>query len=147
MYMGDDTILEAIAKGSIKATMQVGGKMLLIIQSSLKFFMCSKWKIISFPLTNSFKKAWKWSLTRMVVRWTMSMELSSWKHGKRKTCTFSMLMLEKENVTCKDFEWRSYALAPKTWPTQHGEFHRSWKKWLMAWTWKKCHYIMCVKLA
>jgi hypothetical protein len=28
--MGDDTILEAIGKGSIKATMQVGGKLLLI---------------------------------------------------------------------------------------------------------------------
>jgi len=28
--MGDDTILEAIGKRSIKATMQVGGKMLLI---------------------------------------------------------------------------------------------------------------------
>jgi len=27
--MGDDTILEAIGKGNIKATMQVGGKMLL----------------------------------------------------------------------------------------------------------------------
>jgi len=30
VYMGDDTILEATGKGSIKATMQVGGKMLLI---------------------------------------------------------------------------------------------------------------------
>ncbi len=29
VYMGDDTILEAIDEGSIKATMQVGGKMLL----------------------------------------------------------------------------------------------------------------------
>jgi len=29
VYMGDDTILEAIGKGSIKAIMQVGGKMLL----------------------------------------------------------------------------------------------------------------------
>jgi hypothetical protein len=28
VYMGDDTILEAIRKGSIKATMQVGGRML-----------------------------------------------------------------------------------------------------------------------
>ncbi len=28
VYMGDDTILEASGKGSIKATMQVGGKML-----------------------------------------------------------------------------------------------------------------------
>jgi hypothetical protein len=31
VYMGDDTILEAIGNGSIKATMQVGGKMLLTI--------------------------------------------------------------------------------------------------------------------
>ncbi len=28
--MGDDTILEAIGKGNIKATIQVGGKMLFI---------------------------------------------------------------------------------------------------------------------
>jgi hypothetical protein len=28
VYMGDDTILEAIGKGSIKATMQVGGRVL-----------------------------------------------------------------------------------------------------------------------
>jgi hypothetical protein len=28
VYMGDDTILEAIGKGRIKATMQVGGKLL-----------------------------------------------------------------------------------------------------------------------
>jgi hypothetical protein len=27
MFMGDDTVLEAIGKGSIKATMQVGGKL------------------------------------------------------------------------------------------------------------------------
>jgi hypothetical protein len=27
MFMGDDTILEAIDKGNIKATMQVGGKL------------------------------------------------------------------------------------------------------------------------
>jgi hypothetical protein len=40
VYMGDDTILEAISKGSIKATMQVGGRMLL--QPSLKFFMFPK---------------------------------------------------------------------------------------------------------
>jgi hypothetical protein len=29
VYMGDDTILEAIGKASIKATMRVGGKLLL----------------------------------------------------------------------------------------------------------------------
>jgi hypothetical protein len=41
VYMGDDTILEAIGKGSIKVTMQVGGKM-LFTTISLKFFMFSK---------------------------------------------------------------------------------------------------------
>ncbi len=30
VYMGDDTILEAIGKKSIKATMQIGGRMLFI---------------------------------------------------------------------------------------------------------------------
>jgi len=40
VYMGDDTILEAIGKGNIKATMQVGGKMLLT--TIFKFFMLPK---------------------------------------------------------------------------------------------------------
>jgi hypothetical protein len=40
VYMGDDTILEAIGKGSIKATMQVEVKCCL--QPSLKFFMFPK---------------------------------------------------------------------------------------------------------
>jgi hypothetical protein len=30
VYMGDDTILKAIGKGSIKAIMQVGGRVLFI---------------------------------------------------------------------------------------------------------------------
>jgi len=40
VYMGDDTILEAIGKGNINATMQVRGKMLL--QPSHKFFIFPK---------------------------------------------------------------------------------------------------------
>jgi len=40
VYMGNDTILEAIGKGNIKATMQVGGKMLLT--TIFKFFMLPK---------------------------------------------------------------------------------------------------------
>jgi hypothetical protein len=42
--MGDATILEAIGKGSIKATMQVGGKMLLITITQV--FHVSKMKNI-----------------------------------------------------------------------------------------------------
>ncbi len=49
VFMGDDTVLEAIGKGNIKATMQVGGK-------SPKFFMFKKWRIISFPWVSSFLK-------------------------------------------------------------------------------------------
>jgi hypothetical protein len=40
VYMGDDSILEAISKGSIMVIMRVGGKLLL--QPSLKFFMFPK---------------------------------------------------------------------------------------------------------
>jgi hypothetical protein len=49
--MGDDTILEAIGEGSIEATMQVGGKMLL---TTITILHVLKMRIISFPLTNSF---------------------------------------------------------------------------------------------
>jgi hypothetical protein len=66
--------------------MQVRGKMLL--QPSHKFFIFPKWRIVSFPLANPFRRAWKWSLTRMVVRSTMSMELLWRKHEGRRTCIF-----------------------------------------------------------
>jgi hypothetical protein len=60
--MGDDTILEAIGKGNIKATMQVGGKMLLttIIQvlhvpkmKNILIFVC---ELISKGLKVKFDK-------------------------------------------------------------------------------------------
>jgi hypothetical protein len=47
--MGDDTILEAIDEGSIEATMQVGGKMLL---TTIIILHVLKMKLISLPLTN-----------------------------------------------------------------------------------------------
>jgi hypothetical protein len=40
VFMGDDTILEAIGKGNIKTTMQVGGE--LSHKIAPKFFMFQK---------------------------------------------------------------------------------------------------------
>jgi hypothetical protein len=60
--MGDDTILEAINKGSIKATMQIGSRMLLttIIQvfhvPKLKNNLISVNKLISKGLKMEFDK-------------------------------------------------------------------------------------------
>ncbi len=58
---------------------------------------------ISLLLINSFWKAWKWNLTRTVVRWTMSMELLWWKHARRRTCIFSTLMFERRIQICQSF--------------------------------------------
>jgi hypothetical protein len=62
VYMGDDTILEAIGKGSIKATMQVGGKVLFttIIQvlhvPKMKNSFIFVSKLISGDFTMEFDK-------------------------------------------------------------------------------------------
>jgi hypothetical protein len=62
VYMGDDTILEAIGKGSIKATMQVGGKMLfttitqVLHVPKMKNSLISVSKLISEGLKMEFDK-------------------------------------------------------------------------------------------
>jgi hypothetical protein len=55
VYMGNNTVLEAISKGSIKATMQVGGKLLLTTITQV--FHVPKMKKTSFLLANSFWRA------------------------------------------------------------------------------------------
>jgi hypothetical protein len=55
LYMGDDTILKAIGKGSIKATMQVGGKMLLTTITQDLHVLKMKNSLIS--VANSFRRA------------------------------------------------------------------------------------------
>jgi hypothetical protein len=55
--MGDDTILEAIGKGNIKATMQVVGKVLLTTISQI--LNVPKMKKLSFLLANPFSKGLK----------------------------------------------------------------------------------------
>ncbi len=47
VYMGDDTILEAIGKGSIKATRQVEGKMLLTTITQVLYVLKMKNNLIS----------------------------------------------------------------------------------------------------
>ncbi len=83
----------------------------------------------------------------MVIRWTVSMESSWWKHRRRKTSTFSTSMFKRkmqmwQNLWMKELCFGTKALTTSTWWVS-----RSWKKWSMAWTWKKCHCTMCAKLA
>ncbi len=62
VYMGDDTILEAINKGSIKATMQVGGRVLfttitqVLHVPKMKNSLISVSKLISKGFTVEFDK-------------------------------------------------------------------------------------------
>jgi hypothetical protein len=55
VYMGDDTILEAIGKGSIKATMQVGGR--VFFTTITQVFHVPKMKNSLILLANSFRRA------------------------------------------------------------------------------------------
>jgi len=55
-----------LAKGTSRPQCKLEVKCCL--QPSFKFFMFPKWKIVSFSLVNSLWRAWKWSLTRMVLR-------------------------------------------------------------------------------
>jgi hypothetical protein len=63
--MGNNTILEAIGKGSIKATIQVGSKMLLITITEILHVPKMKNSLIS--VNKLISESLKWSLTRMVV--------------------------------------------------------------------------------
>ncbi len=118
VYMGNNTVLEAISKGSIKATMQVGGKLLLTTITQV--FHVPKMKKTSFLLANSFWRAWKWSLIRMVARWTMSMELLWQKHVGRETCIFSTSMFKRriqmwQSLRMKKLPFGTNDLATSTW--------------------------------
>jgi hypothetical protein len=66
VYMGENIILEAISKGSIKATIQVGSKMLLITITEILHVPKMKNCLIS--INKLISENSKWSLTRMVVR-------------------------------------------------------------------------------
>jgi hypothetical protein len=92
--MGDDTILEAIGKGSNKATMQVGGRVLFTTITQVLHVPKMKNSLISFN-----KLIWeglKVRFDKMDVRVTMSMESLWQKHEGKRTCIFSTSM----------FEWR-----------------------------------------
>jgi hypothetical protein len=64
--MGNDTILEAINKKSMKATMQVEGRMLLTTITQVLHVPKIKNSLIF--VSKLISKGLKWSLTRMVVR-------------------------------------------------------------------------------
>jgi len=87
-FMGDDTVLKAMGKGNIKATMKVGGE--LTHTTITQVLHVPKMKNNFISGVNSFLKVSKWNLTRMVVRSTMFEELLWWKHEGTKTCTFLM---------------------------------------------------------
>ncbi len=86
--MGNDTILEAISKGNIKDTMQVGGKLSHVTITQV--LHVPKWIIVSFLWVNSFSKVSKWSFTRMVLRLATLKELLWQKHEGTRICTFLM---------------------------------------------------------
>ncbi len=118
VYMGDDTILEAIGKGSIKATMQVGGKMLLTtitqvlhvpkMKNSLIFVS----KLISEGLKVEFDNDGCKVNNVHGPLWR--------KHEGRRTCIFSTSMFERrvrmwQSHRMKELHFGTKDLATSTW--------------------------------
>jgi hypothetical protein len=93
VYMGNDTILESIDKESIKATMQVGGRMLSTTITQILHVPKMKNRLIF--VSKFISEGFTVSLTRMVVRWTMPMKLLWQKHKGKRTSIFSMSMFER----------------------------------------------------
>jgi hypothetical protein len=71
--MNDDTVLEAIGKGSIKATMQVGGKLSQVTITQVLHVPKMKNNLIS--MSKLIFEGFKVEFDKMVVRSTMLKEL------------------------------------------------------------------------
>jgi hypothetical protein len=99
VFMGDDTVLEAINKGNIKATMQVGGEFshTTITQVLHVLKMKNNLIFISKFISESFKVEFDKDAT-------MPMESLRRKHGGRKTYIFSTSMFERRQM------WQSLQL-------------------------------------
>jgi hypothetical protein len=88
VFMGDDTVLEAISKGNIKATMQVGGKLSHTTITQILHVPKMKNSLIS--MSKFISKGFKVELDKDGVRSMMFEELLWWKHKGTRTCTFLM---------------------------------------------------------
>jgi len=88
VFMANDTILEAIGKGNIKATMQVGGKMSHTTITQVLHVPKMKNNFIS--MSKLISEGFKVEFDKMVVRLTMLKELLWWMHEGTRTCTFLM---------------------------------------------------------
>jgi len=130
-----------LAKGASRPQCKLEVKCCL--QPSHKFFMFRKWRIVSFLLANSFRRAWKWNLTRMVVRSTMSMEPLWRKHEGRRTCIFSTSMFERRVQMWQSLRMKELCFGTKDSATSTWRVLRSWRIWSIAWIWMKCHCTMC----
>jgi hypothetical protein len=130
VYMGENIILEAISKGSIKATIQVGSKMLLITITEILHVPKMKNCLIS--VNKLISKNSKWSLTRMVVRRTMSMGFLWRKHVGRRTCIFSTSMFERRVQMWQSLQMKELRFSTKDSATSTWQVLKSWIKWSMA---------------
>jgi hypothetical protein len=88
VFMANDTILEAIGKGNIKATMQVGGKMSHTTITQVLHVPKMKNNFIS--MSKLISEGFKVEFDKMVVRLTMLKELLWQMHEGTRTCTFLM---------------------------------------------------------
>jgi hypothetical protein len=128
--MGNNTILEAIGKGSIKATIQVGSKMLFI--TIIEILHVPKMKNIFIFVNKLISESSKWSLTRMVVRRTMSMGSLWRKHVGRKISIFSTSMFERRVQMWQSLQMKELRFGTKDSATSTWQVLRSWRKWSMA---------------
>jgi hypothetical protein len=130
VYMGDDTILKAIGKGTIKATMQVGGRVLfttitqVLHVPKMKNSFISVSKLISEGLKVEFDK------DDCKVNNAHGTVVA--KHKGRRTCIFSMLMFERRVRMWQSFRMKELDFGTKDSATSTWRGLRSSRKWSMA---------------
>jgi hypothetical protein len=128
--MGDDTILEAIGKGSIKATMQVGGKVLFITITQvlhvpkMKNSLISVIKFISEGLKVEFDKdGYKVNNAHGIV---------VTEAGREKNLYFLNVKVRKESANVAKSSNERFTFWHQNSATSTWGALRSWRKWSMA---------------
>ncbi len=141
--MNDDTVLEAIGKGSIKATMQVGGKLSQVTITQVLHVPKMKNNLIS--MSKLIFEGFKVEFDKMVVRSTMLKELLWWKHEGIRNSTFLMWRCTRTRHTLQILRMKVRCFGMKDLAISTWQALRSWMLWWMAWIWKKCCCITFMK--
>jgi hypothetical protein len=128
--MGDDTILEARGKGSMKATMQVGGRMLFTTITQV--FHVPKMKNSFMSVNKLISEGLKVEFDKDGCKVNNAHGTIVRKHEGRRTCIFSMSMFERRVRMWQTLRMKKLCFSTKDSGTSTWRALQSWRKWSMA---------------